>query len=375
MKIGIDLLWVRTGICGGTESYAKNLIEGFGLYDKKNNYVLFAALDNAEEFRKYEAYPNIRLRIMPVKSKCRPVRILWENLYLDRRAQKENVDLMFIPVYSKPLSNKKIPYVNVIHDIQAIHYPGYFGRARRIFLKRSWKYDCKSSARIVTVSDYVLNDLIKHYPEAKGKACRIYVPVKIQKSPLDEKVLETKYGIKPGNYFYCVSSMLPHKNLETVLRALAIRKKEGKKDILVISGVGGDKKVFRETLKDLAISDGVIDTGFVSDEERDLLYEHCRLFLFPSFFEGFGMPVAEAMGRGKITVTTRETSLYEISEGKAVYAENPRDASEWAEKIEEALERADDLNRKLNEFSVKPYETENVIKQYAELFEKVNHIS
>lgn len=371
MKIGIDLLWVRPGLCGGTESYVKNLIEGFAHYDKKNNYVLFAASDNADEFRKYEINPNIKLKIMPVKSKCRPVRILWENLHLDKIAQKENIDLMFIPVYSKPLSGKKIPYVSVIHDIQAMHFPEYFGMARRIFLKRSWKYDIKSSARIVTISDYVLNDLIKHFPKANGKVCRIYIPVKIQKSPLDEKVLETKYGIRSGNYFYCVSSMLPHKNLDTVLRAIAIRKKEDKRDCLVISGVGGNKKAFWEKVKQLEISDRVIDTGFVPDEERDLLYEHCQLFLFPSYFEGFGMPAAEAVGRGKLTVTTRKTSLEEITEGKAVYAENPLDPTEWAEKIEETIKNAESLGKRIHDFSMEPYDIENVIRQYVEMFETV----
>ena len=372
MLIGIDLLWVRPGICGGTESYIRNLIEGFGSYDKENKYVLFVSRDNAESFKKYAAYPNMELKVMPVKSKRQPVRILWENLCLDGCAEKENIDLMFIPVYSKPLSSNKIPYVNVIHDIQAMHYPQYFGTLRRIFLKRSWSYASRSSARIVTISDYCLKDIIKFYPKAEGKICRIYNPVKIEKSGLDKEALESKYSIQPENYFYCVSSMLPHKNLDTILQAIAIRKKEGKKDCLVISGVGGDRTAFNETINRLQITDRVIDTGFVSDKERDLLYEHCKLFLFPSVFEGFGMPVIEAMGRGKLTLTTRATCLEEVTQGRAVYVVDPLDATEWAKKIETTIENAEALEQKIHEFSMEKYRLENVVEQYVELFDEVN---
>ena len=97
VRIGIDLLWVRPGICGGTESFIRNLMEGFGSYDTKNEYVLFASEDNVESFRGYEAYSNMKILVMPVESRRQPVRILWENLHLDRRAKKEGIDLMYIP--------------------------------------------------------------------------------------------------------------------------------------------------------------------------------------------------------------------------------------------------------------------------------------
>lgn len=371
MRIGIDLLWVRPGICGGTESFIRNLMEGFGSYDTKNEYVLFASEDNVESFRGYEAYSNMKILVMPVESRRQPVRILWENLHLDRRAEKEGIDLMYIPVYSKPLSSRKIPYVNMIHDIQAMHYPQYFGTLRRLFLKRSWRYDSRSSGEIVTISDYCLEDLKKYYPRAAEKMCRIYIPVKIQQSGLEAEALQGKYAIQPGAYFYCVSSMLPHKNLDTLLQAIALRKKEGKEDCLVISGVGGNREAFQEALNRLQITENVIDTGFVSDAERDLLYENCRLFLFPSIFEGFGMPVIEAMGRGKITITTRETCLEEVTQGRAVYVDRPLDAAEWAEKIKVSMEKPQVPEQRIREFSMEAYRMENVIGQYLKLFEEV----
>ncbi|MCM1189490.1 MAG: glycosyltransferase [bacterium] len=131
--------------------------------------------------------------------------------------------------------------------------------------------------------------------------------------------------------------MLPHKNLDTLLKVISLRKQKGDICPLVLSGVGGDTETFDRAVKEQGISEMVINTGFVSDQERDCLYENCRLFLFPSVFEGFGMPPIEAMRRGKRVVMTRESCLEEITQGKAVYVDNPYDIEEWSEKIDSTL--------------------------------------
>ena len=171
-------------------------------------------------------------------------------------------------------------------------------------------------------------------------------------------VLEEKYGIRENEYFYCVSSMLPHKNLETLLRTIALRKQKGKAVPLVLSGVGGDTAAFDKAVMENGIEDLVINTGFVSNQERDCLYESCRLFLFPSVFEGFGMPPIEAMRRGKRVVMTRKSCLEEVTQGRAVYVENPYDAEEWSEKIDDALL----LSRQAEAFE--EYSLEKVVEKY-----------
>lgn len=363
MKIGVDLLWVRPGICGGTESVIRNLLEGFGRYGRGNRYLLFVSEDNADSFRRYEKPGSIELEVCGVASGVPARRILWENLHLDRLASRRAVDVMFIPVYSKPLSRKNsVPYCCVIHDLQALHYPQYFSRIRRLFFKYMWGYACRTSRRVVAISNYCREDLLRHYPEVKDKCRVIYNPVDFSDRASDFGEVAEKYGLEKDGYFYCVSSMLPHKNLDTLLGVMALRKRQGRRERLVISGVGGQKDRFLESVRAQDIEDVVTDTGFVTDEERNCLYENCRAFLFPSIFEGFGMPPVEALGRGKPVVMTRESCLEEITLGRACYVDKPGDEEEWSLRIEEALARP------AEKVAFPDYQLEQVVKNYEDTF-------
>lgn len=364
MRIGIDLLWVRPGICGGTESFVRNLLDGFVQFDQENDYILFVAQDNAESFRQYRRWENMSFQLCPVKSAVQYKRILWENLHLDRYAAAERTDVMLIPVYSKPHSNGKIPYVSVIHDLQAFHFPQYFSLVKRIFFRSMWQYTCKSSKIVITISDYCRADLSSHYPFAKEKMCTVYNPVITEKTSMTAEELRQKYRIEPGSYFYCVSSLLPHKNLGTILKVMEQLKKMGDPTKLVLSGVGGNDREFGRLAERFHVADRIIQTGFVTNTERDCLYENCRIFLFPSIFEGFGMPPVEAMRRGRRVVMTREACLQEITEGKAVYVDDPYDVKQWLEKI--AYARSLPPHKEKFE----RYELENVVGQYLKVLRR-----
>lgn len=363
MLIGIDLLWVRPGICGGTESYIRNLMTGFGTYDAENRYVLFLARDNAESFAYYKKYSNFSMITCPINCANQGKRILWENLHLDKYAKRHCVDVMFIPVYSKPITwGSRIPYLTVIHDLQSLHYPEYFSTLRKIFFRFEWLHATITSKHVVADSDYGKNDLCSRYPWVKNKISTLYAPIMSLETGMEFSSLEKKYGIFAGGYYYCVSSQLKHKNLKTILEVMDRLKADGKAITLVVSGVGGNLNEFLQMIKDLGIEDIVINTGYVSDKERDCLYENCRLFLFPSIFEGFGMPPIEAMRKGKRVVMTERSCLYEVTEGKATYVDDPYDVCEWIKKINLAERESEQIH------AFEQYSLQAVSKKFIELF-------
>ncbi len=389
MRIGIDLLWVRVGICGGTESFIRNLMDGLGQYDTENEYILFTAEDNAESFGEYEekSAGRMRLCICPTASASQPRRILWENLHLSRLARRRQIDIMFIPVYSMPWTwGSRIPYVCVIHDLQAMHYPRYFSLPRRMFLRYEWRHACRRGRRILTDSEFCRRDLERHFPWARNRLQVMYVPIPDRRHGLDRENLEEEplragdmrteesqelrpqiLALAEQEYDYCVSSLLPHKNLDTLLQAVRRMCLQGiwGERRLVISGVGGNVRQLEEKLEQYGIARQVVLTGFVSDRELDYLYEHCRLFLFPSIFEGFGMPPIEAMRRGKRVVMTRCSCLEEITRGRAVYVDEPFDPARWQERIQQAGQ----LPRQREDFP--EYEPENIVRQYQQLWQRV----
>ncbi|OQA26262.1 MAG: Mannosylfructose-phosphate synthase [Firmicutes bacterium ADurb.Bin354] len=370
MKIGIDLLWLRPGKNGGTESYIRNLITGFATYDDRNEYTLFVSRDNADSFNSYTRInPGIRLEICPIDSSNRIRRIAWENLNLDNLAKKTGVDVMFIPVYSMPHKKRSngIPYVVTIHDLQGLHYPEYFTKIRLGFLKRKWKYASEEADRIVAISNFTKRDIVENYKAASDKVITIYNPVITGESaPISEL---SKWGLKAEDYYYCVSSLLPHKNLYTLIDTFAYRKKKGHEEILVISGVGGESVAKAELVKkieSLGIKDNIRFTGFVSDAERNLLYQNCRAFLFPSVFEGFGMPPVEVLMIGRPTVTTEKTSIKEVTCSKAIYVKDPFDIKEWSDAIDRAVseDREFGLSGESDRFKL-----EKITREYLEIFE------
>lgn len=363
-KVAIDLLWLRPGKVGGTESYIRNLLDGFMELESEFDFTLLVSKDNAGTFKKYEKDDRYHLLVADVKSERIAKRIIWQNLHQNSFLRKNGLKKCFEPVYCKPWLNGGIKYICVIHDLQAYHYPQYHPFYEVVYSRLCWRMDTLTAAGIIAISEWVKNDIKQKYHRKDIKV--IYNPIVVkQDDVIDFEVLQNKYRIKKKQFFYTVSQMIPHKNLDTIIRMMErlVRCDTDLPKKLLISGVNGSAAVeLKKMIEEKKLGDNIILTGFVSNEERNTLYKYCHTFLFPSIFEGFGMPPIEAMLFGSRVVTTRCTSIPEVTQGKAIYVDNPYDENEWIDKI------AKEYPPEIPDFEV--YSFKRISKQYLQVLKK-----
>ena len=349
IKTAIDLLWVRPNQVGGIEAYIRNLLNGFLLLEDEYEFYLMVSRDNAESFARYEKDSRFHLTICNIMSANVSKRILWQNLHLGKEIIKMGIRTCFEPYYCKPfLGTNGISFITTIHDLQAIHYPEYFSKLKVLWMRVSWYNSVKTSKVVVAISDYVKGDIIEHYKDSSDKILSIHNPITIDPDKIaSADYIEGKYNIKRQEFFFTVSSLLPHKNLKTLLYVIRKIKDEEIKlpNRLIISGIGGKSKdEIQGTIQNLGLEENITLTPFISEEERNALYKNCRAFLFPSIFEGFGMPPVEAMLFGTPVVTTKMTSIPEVTQGKANYVDDPFNVDQWIEEIRKAEYRELDFS-------------------------------
>lgn len=333
MEIAIDLLWLRPRQVGGTEFYIRNLLDGFRQLEEDYHFTLLVSKDNRDSFAHYAEDERFSLLEADIESANIAGRILWQFFCQNRLLRRHHVRRCFIPVYCRPLLNGGITYVNTIHDLQAAHYPEYHPFHEIAYSRLCWWLDVHFSRHIVAISNWVREDIMKRYHVKPGKITTIYNPIMVDpEEVISMSELSGKYGVSEKEYYYTVSQLIPHKNLCTVIEVMR-QIKEQKIDLpcrLLISGVNGESRAALERqIQDKGMEQEVTLTGFVGNAERNALYKYSRAFLFPSVFEGFGMPPIEAMLFGTIVITTDRACIPEVTQGKANYVKDPYDVQEW----------------------------------------------
>ncbi len=324
LRIGVNALYLIPGGVGGTEIYLRELLAALAGIDSTNEYLVFTNLETGSEL--VPRQPNFRWKPQAVRATFRPARILWEQTVLPLEAWRYGLDVMFNPGFTAPLL-APCPCVTTFHDVQHKRHPEYF----RWFDLPFWRFllwaAAHRSRRIIAVSEAARADVAHFYRLAPERIVVAAHGVHSQFFGLDRSRLE-RYLLYP-------STLHPHKNHERLIRAYARRRHEEK---LVLAGMPGFRaQVIEKLVADLGLSDSVELTGWLSREELLRLYERAYAFVYPSTFEGFGMPVLEALAAGIPVACASIPSLREVA-GDAALFFDPLDEDAIAEALERISE-------------------------------------
>jgi glycosyltransferase involved in cell wall biosynthesis len=293
IRIGVNALYLLPGAVGGTEIYLRNLLGALADIDSENQYIVFTNRETGAEL--VPARPNFAHAPQPVRATFRPARILWEQFALPFAAHKHRLTVLFNPGFTAPLQCG-CPMVTVFHDLQHKRHPEYF----RWFDLPFWDFFVWASARksrgAIAVSQATADDLERYY----GRSAQVI------HHGVERELFEIAHRRHPKDYLLCVSTTHPHKNLERLLRVHAQMKNAPK---LILTGVRG----FAAKEIESFAGDTVDIAGWVPREDLYRLYRAALGFIYPSTFEGFGMPVLEAMAAGVPVACSDIPPLREIA--------------------------------------------------------------
>ena len=334
MRIAIDAHSVGTGL-GGNESYATNLIEALAEIDAVNSYTLYVTRREAVE-RFSNRWPNFSVRTTLPHTPI--IRI---PLTLSAELRRNPVDVLHVQFTAPPFS--PCPVVVSIHDLSFEHLPQTFKWRSRKQLRITVRRSAREASQVIALSEYARNDIISTYGVEREKVSVIPLAAPKHFRPvLDEEELQRvrqTYGIE-GDYILSVGAIQPRKNLSRLVAAYAnLRqaKPEGNLPKLVL--VGKCAWLYDETLRtitELEVSNSVVMTGYVPESDLPALYSGALCFVYPSYFEGFGLPPLEAMQCGTPVIVGEKTSLPEVV-GDAGLLVDPFDVNSIAAAIERVI--------------------------------------
>lgn len=373
MRIGIDARFFGS-VGKGLGRYTQKLIEKLEKIDSVNDYFIFLRKENFNEYQTQNP-----------KFKKVLANYAWysffEQLFFPRLLKKYQLDLMHFPHFNVPVFYRK-KFIVTIHDLILIHFPTIKNTTRNSFLYRckflAYRWVINSaisrSKKIITVSEFTKKDILENYKNITTEkisvtyeACEDFCLLSPNK---DEEILK-KYAImKP--YLIYVGNAYPHKNLERLI--MAFSSLSDKFPDLQLALVGKED-FFYQRLKELVENKkikNIIFLGFVPDLELDTLQHNATAYVFPSLYEGFGLPPLEAMAKGTPVISSDHLCMQEIL-GDSAYYFNGEIEKEIAKAIEIIL-TDNDLRKKLINTGykqIRKYSWEKMAKETLEIYKNM----
>jgi len=298
-------------------------------------------------------------------------------LTLSVELRRRPVDILHVQYTSPPFT--PCPVVNTIHDLSFEHLPETFKRRSWRQMRLTIRRSAQSAAHIITDSEYSRNDILTTYSLPPERVTATPLAASSQFRPVKDSAelegVRKKYGIN-GDYILTVGSIQPRKNMPRLIRAYAHLCRDAKLETIPKLVVVGKRAwLFEDTLdaaENSAVRDQILFVGYVPEEDLPALYTAAKCFVYPSYFEGFGIPTLEAMRCGTPTITGNRTCFPEII-GDAGLLVDPFDERAIIDALK-AILSDDKLREQLKQKGIRRaalYDWKNTARQTLAVYEKV----
>jgi glycosyltransferase involved in cell wall biosynthesis len=333
MIIGVDAREIQDGVVTGIGRSLANFIKYFGENEPVHQLVLFSEREIPLNFSSNTS--QIIINSVPT--------IIWDQLKLPRSLKANKIDLFYSPYYKVPLLSR-VPMVNQILDLMYLAFRPYskvLGFWKRLYYATFGKIYSKKALNIITDSEHARGDIIKFWKIHPEKIKVIPLGLAKRYRPVQETAILNKVKIQfqlPEKYLLYLGNFKPHKNIKSLVYAFKQIEQKFLNYKLVLAGpLDEHGQVIQKLVSDLGLTTRVLFTDTIKEADNpEALLSMAEVFVFPTLYEGFGLPPLEAMACGTPVVASNLTSVPEVV-GDCGLSVNPLDVDEISQAITELL--------------------------------------
>jgi len=325
IRVALDLTAVPENVAGAGV-YMLNLARALSRHDGPADFVLFAP----EHALTRLGIESPRVRQIPVRLPGRAARLVWEQTRLPRLLSDYEADILHSPHYTAPLMARQASVVT-FPDMTFLLYPELHTPVKRVVFPFFMRQSAERASRLIAMSESTRRDMIRLLGVAPSKVTTIHLAASddfLPRSPAEIGETCRRYSVSPHQYLLYVGVFEPRKNIPNLITAFN-EIAAGYSDItLALAGKPGwmYEEIYAR-VRDLGLEGRVRFLGYVPDADLPALYSGARTFVYPSVYEGFGLPILEAMRCGTPVITSESSSMSEVA-GSAAVLINPNDPAE-----------------------------------------------
>lgn len=342
MKIRIEVSSLASRNLSGVANYTKLLTEAL---DKQTDVdaVYF-------DFLGRQTKPKLSIKTKPHKNNLIPLRVYAKlqsyNIAPPFDIFKSNVDLTIFPNFATWPTIKSKKRATVIHDLTYLYFPEVVEEKNLAHLRRVIPRSIKQADFIITVSEAVKSELVKEFSLSPDRCVVTTIPPDEKYYQKNNNEIHKKYKIPTQKFIFFMGNLEPRKDLPTLISAYQLlpEKIKNKYSLVLAGGNGWKTEKSRESIKNAQkLGEKVIHVGFIDQKDASSFYQKASLFVMPSIYEGFGMPILEALASECPIVASNIPVLREAG-GEAVLYAKQGDPSDFCNKILEVLTSQKTMN-------------------------------